>query len=266
MKRIRKKESSHILGVLGLLVTVTGLILGYWYFAETSARYQRARAIQYQPRLILLGAPHIKSVRAKPEPISLQDSPRWAETPGPTIPELFLKEDSLWISSQLTLKNTGNALAKVYASIWTDTISFTPNIRDNLLRLIRDADTTSLRPMDKLIELLPGDSTTLTCEQSISFLDSGKFTIHYLILYENEFGDMYDTYVWSPFKIHDYIMQLKFDTVDTKQVAILTYQKMKAGDLVTPIGVANVSYRTYEQSDADEIRRCMRETKSRLNR
>ena len=182
--------------------------------------------------------------------------------PKSRIPTVELK-GKLSITSQLFLKNSGNALAKVFAYVQTDTTSFIPMIRESFLRSIRERDSASVTELESLNELLPGDSTVLTLQHEVAFFDSNQFTLHYLVLYENELGNLYDTYIWNRFMINDFPMKAQIASVHAQQLMRLIYPKIKAGDLVVPVGSPNDSYFTYDKKDAEEIRSFFKILRSR---
>ncbi len=252
-KTFNNSTTSNLISFGSLIVSVTAFVWGWCNSDRTSTLENQLLAYQYQPRLSLIRAPHIKEVRTLTESFNPDSIEQIPQDSNSSIPIVKLP-GKLSITSQLFLKNSGNALAKIFGYIQTDTTSFIPMIRQSFLRSIRNKESIIVTEFERLNEVLPGDSTMLTFQHEVAYFDSNKFTLHYLILYENESGNLYDTYIWSQFIIKDYPMDVQISQVGAEKVMRVNYPKVKAGDLVISANPPNDSYFTYTVAESEEIR------------
>jgi hypothetical protein len=115
--------------------------------------------------------------------------------------ESRLFEGCLDISTQMCLKNTGNSLARVLAYIQTDSVTWKPTLRDYLLRGRESDETIEGKQFEKAIELQPGDSAQVEFRNQMDLVRDPDVTLHWIVLYENEIGQLYDTYIWAAFRV-----------------------------------------------------------------
>jgi hypothetical protein len=109
---------------------------------------------------------------------------------------------SLNISSKLTIKNIGNYLARIVALVYLDTLYDGDYIRNIFLSNNFMEEKFRGKPFPEYFqkEILPSDSTTIEFLHSVNFIVEGRFTLHYLVFYENNEGALYDTYYWAAYK------------------------------------------------------------------
>ena len=248
---LEHKSTGNAIAFWALIVSIVSLIVAYCAGERTSRVEEQLRAYQYQPRLALFRPPHIKAVESRTvffNPDSILRSRQGSDSTSSPV----LLNAKLRITSQLFLKNTGNALAKIVGYVQTDTTSYQPIIRALFRRAIQAGD--SVEIIERLNEVPPGDSTVLTLEAEVSFISLNHFTLHYLILYENEMGNLYDSYFWAPFVIREFEMIAEFTEVDAQRLMRLIYPKLKAGDIVSSAGPTNDSFFTYDPNEAGRIR------------
>jgi hypothetical protein len=49
--------------------------------------------------------------------------------------------------------------------------------------------------------VMPGDSITLMFAREVTYAQDSVLTMHYLVVYQNPIGDMYDTYYWARYRM-----------------------------------------------------------------
>ncbi|WP_258104491.1 hypothetical protein [Marinoscillum sp. MHG1-6] len=99
------------------------------------------------------------------------------------------------------LENIGTSKANIITALCIDTVSGDDKLRnflyDGIYKLSYDS---SNGVFYKFWELQPGDKDELRFKKNIQFIDDGLFTIHLLLIYQNELGTIYDTYYWAQYK------------------------------------------------------------------
>jgi hypothetical protein len=121
----------------------------------------------------------------------------------------------LGININLKCINTGNSLAKILNTFWTDTVSGEAELRAILIDGDRRQGSmvpVSLNGYYKTQELSAGDTINIETELSVASFKDKTFTLHFLILYQNEAGALFDTYYWARFKAGPFRM-FQIDTL-----------------------------------------------------
>ncbi|MCK4395465.1 hypothetical protein KAW96_02600 [candidate division WOR-3 bacterium] len=106
------------------------------------------------------------------------------------------------ITGYFKVCNTGNDVATMTFYTILDTTSTEDILRKWLLaekQLETRWDTISLD--FELIDVTPGETLTLPLKKRFQFItDTGEAVLHLFILYENQFGALFDTYCWVRFE------------------------------------------------------------------
>jgi len=117
----------------------------------------------------------------------------------------------LTIDPELTVINKGVTVAKILCEVVTDQYSGLPEIRkkilsDKIWKSFREVKRTD--EFYKTKDILPGKSLPirLPCTLKHINFDLNECTIHYLIIYSNEIGNIYDSYFWVRFKMEPFEM------------------------------------------------------------
>ncbi|MBK7257428.1 MAG: hypothetical protein IPI01_06420 [Ignavibacteriae bacterium] len=93
------------------------------------------------------------------------------------------------------LKNIGSGLARLVAEVYGDTVSWEPILRRHLLEVV-ESKREAVRHLNSMpTELLPGDSMALSYNFGICYPEGDSVVIHALIMYSNDVGNLYDTYL-----------------------------------------------------------------------
>ena len=100
------------------------------------------------------------------------------------------------------LKNTGNSKATILAYAIIDTFTEEPYLREKLLNIVHKKDSLYHFDFFPLLfnnELQPGSEILVEKRTSLIHLDE-SIMLHILILYENEIGNIFDSYYWAVFE------------------------------------------------------------------
>jgi hypothetical protein len=149
--------------------------------------------MQYQPTVRVVGSPLIDTLMLAVPPQPILTAPDRA----------LLISAGLRVTTRLRVVNTSGVAAQILGAAWLDTMSGVARLRDVLL----DPAAREALPNVHLWpgfypppNLLPGDSTSLTFTNDIGNPQDTVMTLHYLILYKNRLGGLYDTYYWARLK------------------------------------------------------------------
>ena len=185
----------------------------------------RTKALTFQPKLKVISKPFIEGIKVR------LDRTRQPEFDQNTVTVSF----NLTIKSKLRLVNVGSALARILALVGTDTLSGSPSIRKIILKEESRKDrveTAFWSGYFDLPEVLPEDTTELKFEHNVQFVSDGEFTLHYLILYENQVGVYYDTYYWVRYKNDPLVAELespRYQLIDGRMYARQKCKLSKTG-------------------------------------
>jgi hypothetical protein len=102
------------------------------------------------------------------------------------------------VGIKLIVKNNGTATARLLAIGSVDTLSGAAVLREVCFDESTWSNARPWRDFFREISILPNVSDSITTRVSISAADRGG-TVHLLLLYENEFGIVFDTYYWLKF-------------------------------------------------------------------
>lgn len=176
----------------------------------------RINALHFQPILKIAKNPVIESLSFEskiPKTYLLSD-----------IQDDKATSDTLAINGKYTaitefrVFNDGESLAKILAYVISDTLSELPIIRKYL-----HSDSLNAKPFVidflpdfSIDELQPGDTTSVKIRHEIKFPKQGRFTIHILMLYENQMGILYDTYFWAVFENLPTVFRQEFRIKDNQ--------------------------------------------------
>ncbi|MBV6640905.1 MAG: hypothetical protein KI791_09305 [Cyclobacteriaceae bacterium] len=159
------------------------------------------------------------------------------------------------IEYQIELLNTGNTNASVIATAWTDTIAGHAKLRSvfNDQKSPVKIDTTSNYYLYE--KVVPQERYYSTAKRKVQFLDDDTFTVHFLILYENDLGIMYDTYYWARYKVVQQNQKIQFTDSIKKQelksrtLTIRVPEKFSMDtDIIAEVD-SNTDYKIYSEEE-----------------
>ena len=131
--------------------------------------------------------------------------------------ESYLKHDTtdlgveLELNTRIYLTNIGNVSAKIFGEICSDNTSSKRFLREILKDVKHTVDTTGfIKDYYRNIEINNGDTLKIERKFKISNPNIDKFTIHYMLLYENDLDQYFDTYYWARFKLNELVIKEEF--------------------------------------------------------
>jgi hypothetical protein len=194
-----------------LIALVGSLLFNYIQYSQNQTQIEENRqqriqldSIQYvengltfRPRLELLNDPTIKKwhVSFNKEVFN----PFF--TPDSIVNDTIgTAKGSITATAIFNLINKSDAIAKIQFQSLVDTFTSAPILRTRLLNAI-ETNKIKVEYADDYSKLDLGkdDSTTIEIETKINYLKDDEVNLHFLLIYENEFGHLYDLYVWAVF-------------------------------------------------------------------
>jgi hypothetical protein len=217
-----------------------------------------SNAVQHQPTLVSVSKLDITNVWLEPVSVKVP-----LDTHDSTEPVGIPLETNILIKTNIKLTNVGNSNAKIIAVMMSDSLTANPFIRNAMLDPERKMTTVqSMLPPFLKSELLPNNSDTTQIELTykIHNVRDNLFTLHYLILYENDLGNIYDTYYWNQYRIH-FVFHPPFVLEDGKPKISISKEKVSVDleDLMR-LQYEKSSYNTYDMSETDYLNKYLDKT------
>lgn len=244
-----------------LIVTIVGLIITSIFTIINSQQIGKLNyqlnSITYQPRIKVIGNPIVTDIKYDSLTVAFSDSSTSQFSDTSKIPILLDIKMQLSVSSSIKVTNVGNSLGNIFLCITTDSI---PRIRDYVtekLSITSISEEYSEMPRFLNNELLPNGQDTLTIDLTtdIKFIQKHAFIMHFLILYKNELGHMYDTY----FQVQYEIKSLPIKTLTPIKVKYIPdiVRKIFNDETIKKnllqLIASRPTYHTYDEDDVERI-------------
>lgn len=256
---MREFIKDYFLPTAALVMAFWSLCMDYQQNKQIEENTQTTLATENRPKLVIAGKPKL-------ELTSL-------EFPGKPIDEILTKlflhkqKDTISIEVEIKVKwtaqitNIGSSLGKIDATASRDTLSDLPEIRTPFLKRTVDLNKWNIEEFPPYYKnkLNPGDTTIISTEYYIRYLDikSQSFTIHMLVLYENDIGSLFDTYVCSVHKFSIANFAFAIFPSEDRQKIIRKFGVLPDIDkMATPEKFMH-RFHIYKPEDADYIRKIM---------
>jgi hypothetical protein len=241
-------------------VSGAALVLAIVVFARNCSQnkrieelYYNSKALEHRPLLEVVGNPQITSVGIAGEKKfatrdlldTTQDSDRFVDIPC-----------SLTVDTKLCIVNSGTSLAEVYAYTWEDTLSGDARLRYRLLdRELRENGFILSPSTDyfTIQDIKPGDTSYFKLSHTAHFVKDNAFTMHFLLLYMNEVGVLYDTYYWARYDVKPITSKLEVLAVNDKPIAIRSMIQRTELLEFLKLRDHNISWKTYSKTEAEDI-------------
>lgn len=205
------KRKKSLLTYLPLIALIISLVFNYKQYDQNQTQIEENRqqrialdsvkylenGLIFRPRLELIGNPIIKNMHLTYD----------KEIFNPLFtPDSIINDSTAIFDARLTLtvsfqiKNKGNALAKIQFQSAADTFSSVPVLKMKLFEQLKNNN--AIREyFDDYTKLDIGenDSLVINTDFIIACAKDGDVNLHFMVLYENEFGHLYDTYIWAVF-------------------------------------------------------------------
>lgn len=247
--------TANIIAFLVLLFSVISTYVQQKEFAIQSnlvdSLNYKINSVTYQPTLVIKGKPKLKTFRfGLVIPKKLPKIKLDAKEP-PTI-EVSGKYE---LKAEITIVNQGQYLADIVAVGFCGKNDSTAVIR----KLLKDS--LSLKNSSphyfsvfEKSQLLRGDSITLKLDYTFDDVVNDKTILHFLILYENQAGYLYDTYYWSLIENIPTLFEPEIFVKDKKVM-----MRYKSSDYPTTrdvfhCNITNQSYKIYNKTESEIIR------------
>ena len=240
-------------------VSVLALLLAAFVFIRDCSQDKKIQelnywtsAMQFKPFLKVVGNPIITAFQFEGDSkFATRDIFNASDT---TIKFIDI-HCTLTIDFKLNIMNEGNTIADVYAILWSDTLKGRDKMRDLLFN--KDTRERELgRPIigDYLtLKSVPaGDTVDYEMTHTVRFFEENDFMMHFLFLYRNEVGTLYDTYYWACYNATPILGKVEFAIIEGKLVSRVAVEKAQFKDFLKLYDHATSS-KTYSKSQAEDI-------------
>lgn len=163
-------------------------------------------ALEHRPLLKIAGNPTVLGFKFSSESISMDTL---LNAPiGDSIIDIY---GDLTLNLRFAVFNEGNAVAHISAFAVADTTSGDALAR----RMILSGDHSRMKLLPdssyyRERSIPPGDTGYFEVDHVVRFSDSGSFTIHFLLLYQNDMSAIFDTYHWARFRTGEMLFRNEY--------------------------------------------------------
>jgi hypothetical protein len=227
------------------VLALIALVLSIHTCDQTSKQHGQAMALTYRPRLTVPAGLELTQ-------IELDDAEQ--EVEGDTLTTAF----SVRFGARARVVNQGEAIARIVAYAWSDTVDGTPVLRDHLLRGVGSIGVVEPSDFYAATGLAASETTEVEfSDYDMRRSDEEHCVLHLLILYENEAGQLYDTYCWARYRLREVWLRNPVPVPDaTYQIAIDPRLMLEPVD-------ANSDTYLYRDEEAAKVRATLRRVRGR---
>jgi hypothetical protein len=211
---------------------------------ELAKTNRRLTSVEYKP-ILRISNPQILGVFA-----TTDNNPYMQNNdPSDTIGSLSIQIE---LRLKFKVSNVGNNTASITGWIIRDIQSTGDDLRKLLItkqKISTFIDSSSVFP-HRLIELAPFDSTWIELTMSPEKIQNNCFTLHLLLLYQNDFNQLYDIYNWTEFETSSNgIFNPKFELLKPGKWRVISKDSLK---IVTVKSTNNYS-KVYSKEEQNYI-------------
>jgi hypothetical protein len=196
------QKTANLIALLSLIAVVINFVCDKQRLDQQNKkdhdieeRSQMLTSLSLQPRLRLVGDPQIDMAILHFKPINVPYSDSLNQFLHKNVDSV---ETTIVVKTTLRFRNVGNHLARIKGDFTIDTPGYSPKIRSILLSESVDTTRFIVKPSFTILEIPVNDTVSFDFETELNGANNNADTIHYVILYENELGDYFDTYEWVP--------------------------------------------------------------------
>lgn len=235
-----KKTPWPCIALLTLILGIAGLCYQVYRDNEADKLSFKNAGIQNRPNLEIVGRPSIKSIKVAPESqgriVNFNDKNLGF---SPTL------------ETELKLINDGNSVAKLMFEVVGDVHSGEDEVRKFILDpdKRKNVKITLIDDFYKVVEFNTDKEHDLTLTRTILSPKDGMFTIHYLFIYSNEIGNVYDTYIWARYAQKPINMFVADKTDKTVRLTVSKDELLKSIEFVD----MRSSSHMYSKEDSKEL-------------
>lgn len=186
--KIKNITISDIIAFVGIIAVLSWNVCQQSKINETNYLSRAA----HKPFLKNIGNPVIEQMALTADTLRIEKT---------TNEEIGNIEFKLKLHLSLKLVNDSDNDARLLFSGIVDTLSdqaiIRNKFRDKKFDVVED---NTFR--DRIIQ--QGDTLELSFIHSVNFIKGNAGVFHFFVVYENDFGIMFDTYIWSRFKVNEF--------------------------------------------------------------
>jgi hypothetical protein len=154
----------------------------------------------------------------------------------------------LTIETRIRVRNDGNTNAKFMFHAVTDSLSGVPEMRNIMLGRDLSKKANLMLSMSnehyETKDILPGKEDTFEGITKVDNIKDDQFTIHYWLVYNNEAGNVYNTYYWARFATKKTVIYPQADSYTIQQALLNSVEFVDD----------NQSYECYNRLDSGRLR------------
>jgi len=245
---LKKLTLSDILAAVAILISVVVLIRDCSQNAQINELTYRTNATQFRPNLKVCEKPNLIDFQLRSKMAVKDFFPRVTQDTIDT-------PATLRVTVSLKLTNIGNAVAHISSIVWVDTVSGEDQIRRMLLDKNARPDSLQAGSLNRYftpMDLSTGDTTTIELKRDIEFIDRQAFTLHFLFLYENETGALFDTYYWARYQLGEIIYQPQVGMINGNPAVRIIYNRKQFREFLKFLD-DHSSTKVYTQEQSENI-------------
>lgn len=142
------------------------------------------------------------------------------------MPIIDVKMD---VIAKFYITNTSKHSCIIVGNLFTDRISGSDYMR---YQLSEEDELKKLKLIDnndffKITEIKANDTATIENTYRLQSIQKQEFVLHFMILYENELEQLYDTYYWAQCKLNDLIIGSYFDSINNKSIFLAQKEQLE---------------------------------------
>lgn len=211
---------------------------------ELAKTNRRLTSVEYKP-ILRISNPQILSVFASTDINPYKQN----SDPSDSIGNLSIQID---LRLKFKVTNVGNNTASIAGWIIRDIQSKGDDLRKLLITkqaIGTSIDSSSVFP-HRFIELAPFDSTWIELTMSPEAIQNNGFILHLLLLYQNDFNQLYDIYNWTEFETSSQgIIDPKFLMIEPGKWRIISKDSLK----IVTIKSTNHYSKVYSEDEQNYI-------------
>ncbi len=221
-------------------ISIISLCLGICNHKQELESRKKIQAINYKPQIIITQH-KIPTINCKIK----------GTFTGPFSNDSASIELSILFNFQI--QNQGNNTAKIITRIFTDTVTGEEYLRNRIFDkdFKFDFDSSASRFYTSF-DLRPTSTDSILINNwKLNVIKDNIFAIHLLIFYENDLGDLYDTYYQARFRVLEIAGNKMIDTVNHR-IDIIWDKPFRIENLLENVDHYS-SYKTYQESERIKV-------------
>lgn len=127
-------------------------------------------------------------------------------------------ESQIDVIAQFYITNKSKHSCIIVGKLFTDRISGSDFMRYQLSEKdeLKNLKLTDKNDFFKITEIKANDTVIIENTYRLQKIQKDEFVLHFMILYENELEQLYDTYYWAQCKLNELTIRTYFDSIKNK--------------------------------------------------